>query len=239
MKVNAKTAALILPLFFLLGIGFTILNGYWSTESSKEPVKYSSGEAAGEYNPADIRGSYSLLDIENTFSIPVETLAKAFGMTDNENPSNVQLKVFEEIYGVINGLEVGTDSMRLFVARYLGLPYNLEAGTGIPLPAYNILRKEGKLSVEDLEELSNQIVNIDVFHPENTETEAHDENIETTIKGKTTFNDLLDWGLTQEQIKKALDGGMGKRAETVRDYCLAQGIEFSGPKGTLQEILDK
>jgi hypothetical protein len=33
----------------------------------------------------------------------VDTLAKAFGVSENENPGTVQLKVFEEVYGEVNG----------------------------------------------------------------------------------------------------------------------------------------
>jgi hypothetical protein len=243
MRIKTNIAAIILPVFFFLGIGFTMINGYWATESSKEPVKFTTGELAGQSNPADIRGSYSLSDIENSFNIPVDTLAKAFGVSENENPGTVQLKVFEEVYGEVNGLEVGTDSMRLFVARYLGLPYTTEEGTGIPQPAFNILKKEGKMSQEELDDLTDQIVALDIFNPEGatlTESETHDTAEDTTVKGNTTFDNLLTWGLTQDQIEEALGGKpMGKRAETVRDYCLEQGIEFSIPKTALQEILDK
>jgi hypothetical protein len=39
-----------------------------------------------------------------------------------------------------------------------GLPYTTEEGTGIPQPAFNILKKEGKMSQEELDDLTDQIV---------------------------------------------------------------------------------
>ena len=237
MRIKAITAALILLLFFLLGIGATILTGYWRTESSKEPARFTTGEAAGEYNPADIRGSYSLGDIETAFKIPLETLAKAFGVSDRSDPAAIQLKEFEEAYGEIDGKEVGTDSMRLFVSRYLGLPYGVEETTALPQPAFNILKKEASLSSEELSELEGLVLPLESFTA-STESD-HEETVDTTVKGKTTFADLLDWGLSQEQIESALGGmEMGKRGETVRDYCLKNNIEFSDPKTILQEMVD-
>lgn len=240
MRIKANTAALILPLFFLIGIVATMISGYWRTESTKTPVKFSTGEALGEYNPADIRGSYSLGDIEKVFAIPVDTLARAFGVAGEENPASVQLKEFEESYGIIDGKEVGTDSMRIFVSRYLGLPYVTEEDSALPQPAFNILRREGKLTPEELADLEDRVVSLEgLTVATGTGEETHDESLDTTVKGKTTFADLLDWGLTQEEIEKALGGkSMGKRVETVRDYCLSEGIEFSVAKTALQTMID-
>jgi len=244
MKVPARIAGLILPLFFIIGIGVTAFTGYWQTESSKEPAKYSTGELSGEYNPADIRGSYSLEDIQNAFKIPVETLTKAFGLSDTKNPSAILVKEFETLFGTVEGKEIGTDSMRLFVALYLNRPYIPEDNTALPQPAFNILRREKKLSEEVLSSIESRVVSL-----ENTETspssmasddtEAHEDMI-MEIKGKTLFSELLDWGLSKEQIETALGGiPMGQRSISVRDYCADKGIEFSTVKTSLQEMLEK
>lgn len=243
MKISAKVAALILPLLFVLGIGFTMINGYWQTESSKIPVKLVTGDAAGEYDPGDIRGSYSLQDVENAFEIPVETLAKAFGISDVENPGSVKIKEFEESFGIIDGMEVGTDSMRLFVALYLGRPFTPEEDTALPQPAYNILKKESGLSSEVLESVMESVVSLSSVHlvEEGSEdgTEDHESAELLEIKGKTLFSEVLDAGISEEQIVEALGGvSMGPRNMTVRDYCSEQGIEFSAVKAVLQSLLD-
>jgi len=241
MRVKAIHAALILPLMFLLGIGGTILNGYWQTESSKVPVKFSEGEAAGEYNPADIRGSYTLQDIETAFGVPVESLAQAFGMSSHEAPGAIQVKEFEAAYGEIDGMEVGTDSMRYFVALYLDLPFVLDPGTALPQPAYNILKKEGGQPAERLEEAAEQVVSLEDVHFIAAEEDSHDEesSVLTDIKGKTTFNELYETGITSEQISEAL-GGLepGPRGMSVRDFCMENGIEFVGVKEQIQSLLD-
>ena len=58
------------------------------------------------------------------------------------------------------------------------------------------------------------------------------------VKGSTTFGDLTAWGLTPAQIKEALGGkAPGASTEKVRDLCTAAGIEFSGVKARLQEMI--
>ncbi len=242
MKVTAKSAALILPLFFVIGIGSTMFSGYWRTESSKVPARYTEGELAGEYNPADIRGSYSFDDIEEAFGIPVETLAKAFGFSDAENPGAMQIKTFEESYGSSEAGEIGTDSMRFFVSLYLDRPYIPEEDTLIPQPAFNILKKEGNASDETLAEVEDKVVSLETMRIEGDSVSIEEEDHEEVlmeIKGKTTFAELLDWGLSREQIEEAMGMPMGQTSLSVRDYCMEQGVEFSFVKSAIQEMLDQ
>ena len=216
-----------------------MINGYWQTESSKEPAKFTEGNLAGEYNPADIRGSYSLDDLEKAFGIPVETLAKAFGLSDSENAALVKVKVFEELYGIIDGMEIGTDSMRLFIALFLGRPYTPEEGTAIPQPAFNILKKEANLSNDDLASAEKRVVSLETVHVTANPVEETVQLL-LEIKGKTLFSELLDRGLSEKQIVNALGGvPMGQRSASVRDYCADQGIEFSSVKAALQKMLDE
>ena len=56
--------------------------GWWQTESTKEAAVFTSGEFAGQANPADIRGSYTFGDVEKNFGIPAALLAQAFGVVD-------------------------------------------------------------------------------------------------------------------------------------------------------------
>jgi hypothetical protein len=68
----------------------------------------------------------------------------------------------------------------------------------------------------------------------------HDEDPEdTTVKGRTTFNEVLSWGLTGEQIETAIGVEMGPRAMTIRDYVAEKGMEFKTAREKLQSLLDK
>jgi hypothetical protein len=140
MKLNSKILAVIIVVILFGGITFTTLMGWWATETSKVPAKYTEGEAAGEYNPADIRGSYTFGDVSTVFNIPIEDLAAAFNLPAAPDPAGVALKTLEDIYGDLP-TEIGTASVRLFTAWYLGLPYQPEDTDYLPLSAADILRQ--------------------------------------------------------------------------------------------------
>ena len=128
--------------------------------------------------------------------------------------------------------------MRLFIALYKGLPLVAEEDTALPKPAWNILNKEGATNKETLATYSERVVSLEGLEISAETAEHSEESEETTIKGKTLFSDLLDWGLTKEQIDDALEIPMGTPGDSVRDFCSENGIGFSTVKEPLQELLD-
>jgi len=97
MRLTSKSLGPIVVVILFGGILFTTLMGWWQTESVKEPVKYTTGELAGEYNPADIRGSYTFGDINRLFNIPLEDLRVAFGLPSDADVAAFQAKSLEEM----------------------------------------------------------------------------------------------------------------------------------------------
>jgi hypothetical protein len=219
------------------GIGLSAALDLWSTESTKVPVRYETGDFEGEYNPADIRGSYSFDDIAASFDVSVEDLAKAFAMEANENPGAIKAKDLETVYGELEEGEVGTDSIRYFVALYTGRPYEPEEGTLLPSPAVSVLRD--MVSEDILSTVSARTVSLGSLKEASGQVEEHVEDPEdTTVKGKTTFGDLSSWGLTNEEIEAAIGMKAGKSGITVRDHVVSAGSEFAAAKAALQELVD-
>jgi len=242
MKITSKILAPLLVAAFIIGIGGTMISGDWITTSTKEPVKYTDGDFAGQYNPGDIRGSYTFSDVEAAFGVPVSELAEAFGFAQEEDPALIQIKSFEDIYGEMEEGEVGTDSMRLFVALYKGLPYTPEDTTLLPAPALRILRDNDKIEEETFLEWKEKSLSLTDINPERIETasEDHEETSEEEplVKGNTLFKDVLDWGVTQEEIEEILTMEMGPKTMSIRSFCMEQGIEFSTVKTALQSLVD-
>jgi hypothetical protein len=261
MTLRSKHIVPIVLAVFILGIGGTMILNLWRTTSSKVPATYTSGEFAGEYNPADIRGSYSFGDIEEAFSVPVEALATAFAVEDAVNPAAFLCKSLEDLYGKTENGEVGTDSVRWFVALYTGLPYTPEEDTLLPSPSISVLRE--RLSEAELETVrtrtanlsalseapaaDSQVANSQAAKQEAAESAAagsaaadtHSETETGEVKGKTTFGELLSWGVSKETIEQILGLPVGKAGVTVRDYCTENGIEFSTVKDALQTAADQ
>jgi len=260
MKLNSKILAVLIVVILFGGITFTTLMGWWATETSKVPAKYAEGEAAGEYNPADIRGSYTFGDVSTVFNIPIEDLAAAFNLPADQDPAGVALKTLEDIYGDLP-TEIGTASVRLFTAWYLGLPYEPEDTDYLPLAAADILRQKGSLTPEQLAFLDAHAVDLTAEAPVSeaapavTETPAAVENAapqpaadaaatghtpqDRLVTGKTTFQQLLDWGVPQSAIESILGGSIPAPTTIIKDHLSAQGLEFSTLKGDLQAEVDK
>ena len=157
ISIKSKHLAVIVPVVFAAGIGLTIAFNLWKTETTKVPAAYTSGEFAGKANPADIRGSYTFADIVKAFPVPLEELARAFGVTGDA--AAFQVKSLEGAFeGLPAGKELGTDSVRLFVARYAGLPFEPGETTVLPAAAVEILARKGGLGAEQLADLQARAV---------------------------------------------------------------------------------
>lgn len=259
MTLTSKPLAFIVVLVMFGGIGVSSAFGWWETESTKEPAKYTEGEFAGQANPADIRGSYTFGDIANSFDVTPETLAQAFQITTND-PATFAIKELENIY-LNSGYEVGTNSVRLFVAYYLGLPFDT---TGqeiyLPKPAANILTNHATLTPEQLAYVQSRTVDVrpaslsdveaDSAQGERTASDAESaqstfeagtssEENDYFIKGKTIFGDLIRWGVSKESIEQIIGTSMPDPATKVKDFALANGLDFETIKTQLQAEVDK
>jgi len=235
---------IIILVFFFAGIGSTIALNLWNTTSSKTPVKFTSGEYAGSYNPADIRGSYTLGEVSNLFNVPLEELGIGFGLNDVENLALFKNKDLEARYENLKeqGFEVGNGSVKMFVALYTGAPYILEDDTYLLAPAVDILKAQGNLTEDQLKfleehtiEFNGENINSDLTKNTGTPVEHAKENDEKVVKGNTTFQEVLDWGVSKDEIEQALGGKMPHPLTNIKDFCLKEGIEFSAIKNALQE----
>lgn len=251
------------------GILVSMALGEWTTKSTKEPSKFSEGEFAGEYDPADIRGSYTFGDVSRLFDIPLDQLAIAFRVTD-EDVAAVSLKTLEEKFVDLD-VDLGTSSVRLFVNLYKGYPldFNLEDSYLLP-EATALLKETALLTPEVLAYLENHTVDEaqSLLAPEVSivTQELESSPISTPhatpsgeggnpgggsgtpdpehtpeankVAGKTTFQNLLDWGVKQEDIEKTLGQPLPSANLLIKDWATLQGIAFSTLKAQLQALVD-
>lgn len=247
MNLTSKPLAIIIFVFLLGGIAFSSVMGWWQTESSKVPVTFSEGEFAGQANPVDIRGSYTFGDIAKSFDVTPEILAQAFGVT-NEDPAAFAIKELEAIY-LDSGFEIGTASVRLFVAYYTGLPFDT-TGEEIYMPqsAADILLSKGNLNAEQIAYLEKYTVDIGIpalnsesaivstSIPAQASSETSEEYI---VKGKTTFGELITWGVSQAVIETLINAPLPDSAMTIKNYAFANGMDFETLRPSLQAEVDK
>jgi hypothetical protein len=232
---------------FLGGIAISSAMGWWATESTKVPVTFSEGEFAGQANPADIRGSYTFGDIANSFAVTPEVLAQAFGVTEGD-PATFAVKELEAMY-LDSRFEIGIASVRMFVAFYSGLPFDT-TGQEIYMPqsATDILLARGTLTPEQIIYLETYTVNVAASTPaaepavESSPIPAEAPSTtseERIVKGKTTFGELITWGVPRATIEQLIGAPMPDPAMTMKDYASANGLGFETLKPALQAEVDK
>jgi len=167
MKLKPQTAFVLAALFVIVGIAVTMATGLWRTDSDKVPRKLSatsapagageasSTEATGlpaQYDPADIRGSYTFGEISNLYGVALADLAQAFGLTPAE-AETFQAKSLESRFPDATQ-EIGTASVRMFVADYLGVRYTPTEDTWLPQSAADVLLASGHPDSEQATYLS-------------------------------------------------------------------------------------
>jgi hypothetical protein len=247
MTLNSKSLSTILFVVVFGGIAFASLMGWWVTESTKVPATFTDGEFAGQANPADIRGSYTFGDIADSFDVTPGTLAQAFGI-QADDPAAFEVKELEAIY-LNSGYEIGTTSIRLFVAYHTGLPFDT-TGQEIFLPesATNILLARENLLPEQIGYLEKYTVTVDGSLPSEPSLAeatplpaevASTTSEEYTVKGKTTFGELVTWGVPQSIIEQLIGARMPDPAMALKDYASANGLNFETLKPALQAEVDK
>ena len=246
MIITSKSLAVIIFATILGGIAFAYSLGWWATESSKLPAAFTEGEFAGQANPADIRGSYTFGDISNSFEVSPELLAQAFGV-QIDNPAAFAVKDLEAVNSN-SGFEIGTASIRLFVARYAGLPFDT-TGQEIYLPqsATDILMKRSDLTADQIAYLEKYSVATGPTNQADTATgaiaspssESPSNPFEYTVKGKTTFGELIQWGVPAASIEKLIGTSVPDPTITLKDYASANGLNLETLRPALQAEVDQ
>lgn len=257
MIIKSKTLAVLVVSILVAGILISTALGWWQTESSKVAATFTEGEFAGQANPADIRGSYTFGDVEKNFGVPASLLGQAFGVTTD--PAAFQVKGLEGT-ATESGVEIGTASVRLFVAFYKNMPFDLSTDIYLPEAAAELLKPKSLTSEQsaylethtaklaaagtDAATAPESTVSVESTPvptaPVPAETTPVPAATDRVIKGKTTFSEILGWGVSKASIEGILGKPMpADAASTVKDFCTANNLDFETIKPGLQAEADK
>ncbi|NLO35274.1 MAG: hypothetical protein GX112_02825 [Clostridiaceae bacterium] len=235
MRLGQKFVPVVVFAVLLGGIGLAQWTGVWATTSQKNPARYTSGAYAGQYNPADIRGSYTLADVARLFAIDEPVLLSAFALPADTDASQYRTRDLEARYAGLER-EIGNESVQVFVALYKQLPVTLE-DTALPDQAVDlILGANPDLTQEQRDWLDAHRVDVSSVSPP-VETVSPHPVTALQINGKTTFQNLLDAGLSREQVESVLGQAMPATNQTVKDFCLAENLPFSSVKNEIAALL--
>jgi len=225
--------------------------------TAKEPMRFEDGPFAGEAIPADIRGSYTLADTAFFYRIPLDVLGEAF-MIPPQYVHLVQHGDFKKVYKDLArlGKELGNGSVVMFVSMFKGMPYEPHEPTYLLEMAVRILKERGNLSEAQILYLDqhtiklNEIGQVDFSFVEETSEvkpsaktsgEGEDSPMLGVVRvdSNTTFQDLLDVGISMRLILEIIKADkLSYPPQTIRAYCLQNGLQFSQIKEQFNQLLD-
>jgi hypothetical protein len=183
--------------------------------------------------------------VADTFQIDLSVLYDAFGIPPETDGAAIKTKDIEATYG---DAEIGNGSVQLFVGLYKGLPVALADTWLTPRAAEIILEANQNLTQEQIDHILTHQVTLAMPDTAAIEeapaieetpavTETHDATDEQSVKGSTTFQNVLDLLLSQAQIEEIIGGPMPAGNMLIRDYCTEKGLSFSEIKAALNDAL--
>lgn len=243
MRLKMSMIAIIIFTVILGGIAITMAADIWSTISDKIPAKFKEGEYAGKYNPEDIRGSYTFEEVSELFEIDLQVLYQAFGIDKDTDGTQIKTKDLENLYQGAD-VEIGNGSVQAFVALYKNLPITLD-GVYLPKHAVDIILEANRdltqaqkdyLERHQVELKENSLSSETADGAESEEKENSVE--ENLVKGKTTFQQVLDAGIAEEKIEAIIGKDLPPTNQTIKDYCVNEGLSFSTVKDQLNKLME-
>lgn len=125
--LSGKRIAIIMVALFIGGISMTSALGIWRTTSDQTLSSLTLQDGTTVMDPWDIRGSFTLATVAQQFAIPEADLRQAFGLESNQDLSAIKSKDLEGIFRTEAtaenaSLEIGNESLQLFVALYCAMP---------------------------------------------------------------------------------------------------------------------
>lgn len=200
MKMKTTRVPLIALAILVIGIVASMLMGFWQTESSKTPKKFeNNAQFGGQYRADDIRGSYTFKEISDLYNIPLESLAQGFGVEQNK-AADFKCKDLETIYKD-SKVEVGTGSVKMFVAFYLGQPYDIEEDTYVPKKAAQVIEEKGNPTQQQKDYLKTHIAE---ENQGSAKPKAKQEFTSLEIKGSSYLKDVAkEQKIPLEDLAKA------------------------------------
>jgi hypothetical protein len=214
MRINPFLYGIFVLVVFLGTIlGFQTA-GVWSVSGKIS----SNGEAvqpiASDVN--SIKGWMTLEQISMTFNVPVKDILKQFELPADTAPSTAIKDLETQVFSVTN--------LRNWLQnRTEPAPALIETQVSTPQVTLSPVETNAPALVEP------------------TLTPAATEHITAakTVTGKTTFQELLDWGVPEEAIQQIIGGKLPALSTVIKDYITGKGLEFSSMKAALQVEVDK
>jgi hypothetical protein len=217
MRVKPILFGVVVVIVFMSVVVISQAAGYWPTSGKVT----TSGELV---NPSaddveTIKGWMTLNQISESYAVPLIEILQKFSLPDDTSGETAIKDLESETFEV-------TILREWLVSRMNG---------EVPAMATPVSTEQSsQIAVSPTQEATISIP----LQPTVDITETHIAP-EKTITGKTTFQELIDWGLGIKVIESVIGSPFPGGEIIIKDYVTGLGMEFSPVKTTLQEALDK
>ena len=210
MRINPFIyGVLVLVVFFGIIVGFQSA-GIWSVSGKVDSSGQAIQPSAADVNT--IKGWMTLEQISTTFNVPMNELLSQFDLPADTLPSTAISELENDLFSVTN--------LRTWLQSRSAGSVEIPVAPSVPVPTV-IVPTSISIIITDI--------------PASTQPVAPDK----TITGKTTFQDLLDWGVSMENIQKVVGSDLPELSTVIKDFITGKGLEFSGVKTQLQVEVDQ
>lgn len=209
MRINPIIYGILVLTVFLGTILGFQAAGIWSVSG-----KVASDGQAVQPSAADvetIKGWMTLEQITTTYNVPLADLLLQFELPADTPPTAAIKDLESDLFSVTS------------LRTWLQTRGDAAPGTPAETPAVTP------------EPTTAPSASMETAVPAPTEHVAPDR----TITGKTTFQELLDWGVPKEALQKIVGGDLPPASSVIKEYVTGKGLEFSPIKSALQAEVDQ
>jgi hypothetical protein len=203
--------------FLVIGLFFGIIFGFQSQGIWSISGKITSDGNAVQPLESDvnsIKGWMTLEQITTTYNVPLLGLLAQFQLPADTPPDTAIKDLESDLFSVTN--------LRNWLEHGSQEGTTSQTGAAVSTPVIQATPETVQPTPEAIQ-------------PEVT---AHIAP-ERAVTGKTTFQELLDWGVSEKTIQKIIGGDLPALSTIIKDFITEKGLAFSGLKTSLQEEVDK
>lgn len=201
---------LVITVFFGIILGFQAA-GVWSTSGKVDSSGKSIQPSAAD--PTTIKGWMTFEQIVTTYNVPLADILTQFNLPAS-TPITTAVKDLESDTFETSALIAWLQSLSVTGEDPVSTP---DAIVATPTPTPLTTEVPGSLTLTATEHLAP----------------------DRTITGKTTFQELIDWGVTLESIQNSIGYEILIPGVIIKDFAIEKGLTFSDIKTKLQTEIDQ
>ena len=214
MRINPVVYGALVLVVFLGTIGLFQVTGIWSVSGKVTTDGQAAQPSASDANT--IKGWMTLEQITATYNVPLTDLLLQFELPADTSAAAAIKDLESDAFSVT--------TLRIWLQSRISP--TLEPTQSSPAAQSGPTTPAGAIFTPTP---APAVVVTPTLHP------VEDK----TITGKTTFQNLLDWGVGKESIQEVIGSDMPAPEMVIKDYITSKGLDFASLKTTLQAEVGK